>query len=234
MYTVLCMKSIISLLENKQLVWKASHKPLHSPEYTQTGFCEVDKALGGGWPQTGVVGLQSILGVGELRLFLPALKQRCQQNNRLLVLISPPWLINADMLCEHGFDLHNIVILQPETQDSKLWSAEQCLKSGCCEAVLLWRVNLQVHQVKRLQLASQQGNALNVIFSHKAMYQSLPLSLSLVVSPVSQGIKMKVNKRRGGWPLAPFDVNMHQRWPQLTKRKAPDNLLHFPSHKVSL
>jgi cell division inhibitor SulA len=228
------MKNIISLLQNKRLVWKASHQPSCSFQYTQTGFGEVDEALDGGWPQAGVVSLKSILGVGELRLFLPALKQRCQQSNRLLVIISPPCSINAEMLCEHGFDLQNIILLQPESRDSQLWSAEQCLKSGCCEAVLIWQANLQVHQVKRLQLAAQQGDALNVVFSHKRVYQSLPFSLSIEVFPTAQGIEVKVNKRRGGWPLAPFKVSMHKRWPQLTKPKNPDNLLHFPQHKASL
>jgi cell division inhibitor SulA len=226
------MSDIITSLQNKRLVWQASHNPSHSSEYIKTGFIELDQALEGGWPQVGVVALQSLLGVGELRLFLPGLKQRCQQSERLLVLIAPPCSVNAEMFCDYGFDLHNILIIKAEDYCARLWSAEQCLKSGCCAAVLIWQASLQVHQVKRLQLAAQQGGALAVFFSRKQVYQGLPLSLSLDLLPISQGLEIKINKRRGGWPLPPFKVNMRQQWPKLTKRDEFDNLLHFPLHEV--
>jgi hypothetical protein len=227
------MNNIISLLQNKRLVWKANRTSLRSTKYIQTGFSEIDKALDGGWPQVGVIALQSLLGVGELRLFMPGLKRQGQQNNRLIVFISPPWPMNAEMLYEQGFNLQNIMIIQSEDHNSQLWGAEQCLRSGCCDAVLIWQRKLQVHQVKRLQLAAQQGGALNIVFSDKHVYQGLPFSLSLEASPIPQGIKVKINKRIGAWPLDSFEVSMQKHWPQLTKQDKSDYVLTPPLRNVN-
>lgn len=221
MYTVLCMNAILSSLQNKQLVWRAGQTGPkacalgNANTLVQTGYQEMDQALNGGWPPVGVVEIQSALGVGELRLALPGFVS--QQKNRLLMFIAPPWLINAEMLHAQGFNLQNVVIVNSNNGQAALWSAEQCLKSGCCAAVFMWHKQLQMHQVKRLQLASEQGHSALFIFNTHRLSQGLPLTLSLSVLAHADGLEVKINKRKGGWPTEPFIVNMRPVWPKLVQ-----------------
>ena len=229
------MKSTISYLQKKQLIWPAKQQAgaINQP-HTPTGFAELDQALAGGWPQTGVIALQYIPGIGECRLLMPALRQLSQPDNRLLVFIAPPWPLNAEMLCEQALDLTNVLMLAPPDKHAGLWSAEQCLKSGCCAAVLLWSDNLQLHQVKRLQMAAQQGGALQILLTQSANLQGLPLSLALGLTPVSQGLEVRINKRRGGWPTEAFTVDFTHKWAKLTMRKKINNLRNFTQQEASL
>ena len=66
--------------------------------------------------------IQSPAGIGELRLLLPYLKQR--QDRGLLVFIVPPIPLNSEMLAEFGLTLENILIIQANTAQERLWSAE--------------------------------------------------------------------------------------------------------------
>lgn len=226
------MSAIITSLEKKRLIWRAGLASLPAGETIRTGYVEMDNAFAGGWPKTGVIGIQSVSGIGELRLVLPGLIQQRRYSERLLVFISPPWLVNAEMLFEQGFDLSKVVVLKPNDINAALWCAEQCLKSGCCAAVLLWIEQLQMHQVKRLGMAAEHGNALNFIFSSQCIFQGMALSLSLTLEADEQGIQVKVNKRKGGWPIARFPVDMRFHWPKLTHQNKPENLFQFPQRQV--
>lgn len=227
------MNSILEHLKNKRLIWQANqqHEPLLRDS---TGFIELDSALQGGFPQQGVVDISTPIGIGELRLILPAIQARQVSTKRLLVCIAAPMQINGEMLLESGLALDQVLIVQPDSAEHALWSAEQCLKSGCCHSVLLWHPALEVHQVKRLQLAAEQGDALQFIFRQQhTVSLSLPVSLAMKLSAQSQGVNVHITKRKGGWPAQPIDVNMSQQWPQLTLRPRAPNVIAFPHSKVS-
>lgn len=221
------MNRILESLKNKRLVWQGNHTLV--PEMAgQTGYPEFDEQLHGGLPEQGIIDLQSATGIGELRLFYPYLQQRHQQEQRLLIYIAPPFVVNAETLAELELPLSRIVIVRPDTEQQALWAAEQCLKSGCCHSVLLWQKQLQVHQVKRLQLAAEAGDALHFLLRPDTQHnQSLPVTLSMQFKPRPRGLKIVINKRKGGWAGQPFEVNMAQRWPELTL-PAKDNVLPFP------
>lgn len=214
-------------LKNKRLIWQASQTS--GPGNTcHTGFDELDQHLQGGFPEQGVVDINSPIGIGELRLLLPSFLLRQQQADKLLVFIAPPALLSSQMLFEFGFKLEQILIIQTTTTEHGLWAAEQCLKSGCCDGILLWQQALEIHQVKRLQLAAEKGAALGMVFrSVEKSCFSLPVPLALTLSADSQGIKVRITKRKGGARTEAFTVGMHQRWPALTLAAAVDNVLPF-------
>jgi hypothetical protein len=123
----------------------------------------------------------------------------------------------------------------PKTENEALWAAEQCLKSGCCGSVILWHPSLEVHQARRLQVASETGECLNFLFKTEQKHQmSLPISLSMQLSPDTNGIKVDIHKRKGGWLKSSFSINMLSRWSQLkqdNKEKEENNIRPFPPLK---
>jgi len=212
------MNTLLSTLHKKRLVWSANQAPLSQPSSISTGFSNLDNVLSGGWPENGVVALNSLPGIGELRLLLPYLKSRNQHDKRLVVVINPPSLLNAEFLHEQEIDLNDILIVHTEEHQTQLWCAEQCLKSGCCASVLMWPGQLQHHQVKRFQLAAQQGHALLFTFHCQQQAASgLPFSLVLSLSPAPEGIVVDMTKRIGSWPAPPFTLSFQSRWPKLTQ-----------------
>jgi cell division inhibitor SulA len=227
------MNSILDELKNKKMVWHATHNKPFSGAST-SGFNELDAQLEGGFPKKGVVDIHSPVGIGELRLLMPYLHLRQNKDPRLLVFIAPPMQLNPEMLAEYGLTLSQILIIQPQEAKKALWAAEQCLKSGCCYGVLVWHQTLQIHHIKRLQLAAEQGDALNVIFRRQQELSfSLPVSLGIKLDAHPQGLNVQITKRKGGWPQSPFPLDMRQHWPELTISPAADNILRFPIAKVS-
>ncbi len=224
------MNEIIELLQRKSLVWHAKEKKQIN-DATPSGYIELDNKLQGGVPNVGVVEVSSAIGIGELRLMLPSIKQQAQ--NRITVFIYPPGFINAEHMHDQGFDLENILIISPSSTKEALWAAEQCLKSGACGAVLLWNQPLEVHQVRRFQVAAEKGNCLQLLLkSMQTNALSLPVSLSMQLSPHPHGLEVSIPKRRGGWPLAEFVVDMSFCWPSLTLDKPSNNILLFPTAKA--
>ena len=69
------MNSTLEYLKNKQLIWHATQAK-ETTGLDSSGFVELDEQLGGGLPEQGLVDIQSPVGIGELRLLLPYLKQR--------------------------------------------------------------------------------------------------------------------------------------------------------------
>lgn len=220
------MQNLIELLQRKQWIWQGSEHQ-QTQRIRASGFAEWDNALQG-FPASGVIEIQSLTGIGELRLFMPTLKQCSQQ--RLIVFINPPGLPNAHSLQKEGIAPGNLLIIR-QTEHA-LWAAEQCLKSGCCACVCLWHPQLEVHQARRLQVAAEQGEAINLYFNHDHHVEcSLPVPLSIQLSPDEQGLKVKVNKRRGGWNPKDFNVGFESYWPMLVTDKPEGQILTFPRQK---
>ena len=212
------MKPTIDELKNKRLLWQASQVSA-AQNTLPSGFEALDAHLQGGLPEQGVVDVSTAIGIGELRLLLPSFVLRQQSSEKLLVFIAPPVRLNGPMLLQLGFDLTRILIIEPKNAKDALWSAEQCLKSGCCEGVFLWHQSLEIHQAKRLQFAAETGGALNIIIRQKTHeHFSLPVSLAIDLAAAPEGIDVTITKRKGGSHSEPFVVNMVKAWPALTRR----------------
>ncbi|GAM77775.1 recA/radA recombinase [Vibrio ishigakensis] len=217
------MQNIIDLLKRKQLIWQGSQQSSEQ-SYQPSYFPEWDQQLQG-FPKTGVVEVQSPTGIGELRLLTPMLQATTQE--RLVVLINPPAMPSAHYFQSQGIDSSKVLIL--EHDQHALWAAEQSLKSGCCACVCLWHSQLEVHQARRLQVAAEQGQALNIHFNlDEHNHASLPIPLSVTLLPSENGLKIQVNKRRGGWHPNQFQVDFQQYWPELCTQKPEHQVIPFP------
>lgn len=226
------MHELIQNLHSKQLIWKGNRVEVPR-EFHCTGFSELDHRLGGGFPTSGVIDIQSPQGIGELRLLMPFVQK--QASERLFVLINPPGYLCAEYLYAQGISPSQVLLLYPDSPQHALWAAEQCLKSGACCGVCLWHSGIEIHQAKRLQVASEVGHSLQFLFkpapaNNDTQVFSLPVSLSLTLSPHEMGLSVAITKRKGGFVRDQFVINMHDRWPELTTSEKPSTstVVAFP------
>lgn len=211
------MSNVIDLLQQQHLIWPGSQQQ-NCTETISSGYPDLDELLGGGFPVRGVTELCTPTAIGELRLLTPCLQSA--GNKRLTAFINPPGYLSSNYLLTHGLDPNNILLIRSDQDTQALWAAEQCLNSGCCSTVLLWHPSLEIHQVKRLQLACETGNALHFYFpTRKTHSLTLPVSLSLTLSPVTTGLHISITKRKGGWTQNGFILDMTRQWPVLTQRE---------------
>jgi protein ImuA len=208
------MSALLEQLTRRQLLWHGNSQQA-AYQAVASGYAELDKQLGGGFPATGLIDIQTEQGIGELRLLLPYLQQQQHSTKRLIVLISPPAQPCADMFAGAGIDLAQLLIISAKAAKDVLWAAEQCLNSGSVAAIVLWQVPVRLAQARRLQLAAEQGQA-SLVLMRRPSALSLPVQLSLQLTPHPQGLLLRVHKRKGGWPGAGFLVDMHSRWPALS------------------
>ncbi|MEP0177036.1 MAG: translesion DNA synthesis-associated protein ImuA [Paraglaciecola sp.] len=223
------MHPTINYLKNKNLLWQANHTDHNKKNELHTGYQELDYALQGGFPEHGVIDVRSPLGIGELRLLLPSILLRQQQDiAELTTLIAPPMDVNAEMLAEFGLSLERVILIKPSSEQDTLWSAEQSLKSGCCHSVVIWHSYLSVAQTRRLQLAAEKGNCLLFIIRQPNQeHISLPVSLGLHLSPDKAGINAQITKRKGAFSKKSFTINMHHYWPEICQLQH-SNVITFP------
>lgn len=208
---------LLQALTSRHLIWRGGAGL--EQKTRPTGLPQLDRKLGGGLPAQGVIDVRSLRGIGELRLFLPSLSE-AQNSGRLCVFIAPPWQLYAEGLAAAGLNLAQVLLVRPGTDAESLWAAEQSLKSGACGAVILWQDTMTLHQARRLQLAAQQGQA-QLVLLRSSQAPTLPASLCLQLTAHSRGLMVNVLKRRGGWPLSEFLLDLHSHWPELTLRPEP-------------
>lgn len=214
------MHELIKNLQDRQLIWKGL-QPSTQGQTHSTGYPELDNQLNGGFPMHGVIEVESPSGLGEIRLLTPYLTQ--QNAQRLAVFINPPGYVCGEYFDAQGLSLNNILVITPKSDIEALWAAEQCLKSGACHSVLLWGTELEIHQTKRLQAASETGRCLQFHFKDSKHNQlSLPVSLSMKLSPHHLGLKVEVIKRKGCWSYGSLVINMQQHWPLLTEQASAE------------
>jgi hypothetical protein len=161
-------------------IWRRSASAQQHVRALATGLPELDALLpGGGWP---CGALSEILfeydGLGELTLLMPALAELTRRQQRV-VFVAPPYVPYAPALAGHGLDLRYVVQIESNANEGA-WSAEQCLRSGSCGAVLGWLQQADYTQLRRLQLAAESGDALAFLFrpAHAAAKAS-PAALRL-------------------------------------------------------
>ncbi len=181
------------------LVWRAREgHPGASDRIEPSGWPVLDECTGGGWPKGALSELLSRRHLG-LSLLLPLLA-RLSRETRWLGWVAPPHLPFAPGLAQAGVALEQLVLVREVDTQERLWAAEQLLKSGRCSAVLLWPQALQDVQIRRLQLAAEQGDCMGVLFRPlRAAPQASPAALRLRLLPSPLGLDVEVLKRRNGW-----------------------------------
>ncbi len=179
-------------------IWRRGNAPRIAGDSQPTGFASLDARLpGAGWPRGA---LSEILiehdGIGECRLVLPALAALTQARQRV-VFVAPPYIPYPPALVAAGIDLAQIVHIEAGAADTH-WTAEQCLRAGCCGAVLSWMPQADYRELRRLQLAAETGAALAFVFRPlSAARETSPAALRLKVSISECGPRIDVLKCRG-------------------------------------
>lgn len=189
-------RSLLDLLQHPG-IWRG--RSLARSDTLSTGFRTLDDALpGGGWPRVGLVEiLTPRFGLGELRLFVPALARLSRGTPaRWLAWIAPPYEPYAPALEAAGFALERQLVVRAE---SALWAMEQALASATCDAVLCWPHRAPPRNVRRLQLATEKGRSLGILFRELARArEASPVGLRLRFTPRLQGARLDFLKSRGG------------------------------------
>ncbi len=182
-----------------------------------TGYEALNQYLpDGGWPADGITEvLYPRLGMGELSLLLPCLRQLSQQE-RWLVWVMPPWQPNAAALAAAGIDIQALLLVQVKQQSAQnreiLWTLEESLKSGAVSAVLGWPQQMTPPQARRLQMCASQYQVPCFLFKHQLNYkppQATPCSLRLQLTPQNTDtLEVNILKQRQGWPPPPFALTV--------------------------
>lgn len=178
-------------------IWRGRSSAQHST--IASGFAALDAALpGGGWPRAGLVEiLTPQFGVGELRLLVPALALLTQRPPpRWVAWIAPPFEPYAPALAAQGLALDRQLVVRTETA---LWAMEQALGCGACDVTLAWTRRAASRSLRRLQLATERGRTLGVLFrALRSAREASPAMLRLAVEPLHEGVRVTLLKSRGG------------------------------------
>ena len=197
------MPSLAAGLDSHPGIWRGSELARAACPGVASGFAALDAELpGGSWP---CGALSEILpqheGIGELRILGPALARLAAQG-KFIAWIAPPHLPYAPALAAAGIALERIVIVKTTRDGDSLWAAEQALRSAACGGVLAWPRDIGYTQLRRLQLAAENGRCLAVLFRPaQAARAPTPAVLRIALATSAGGLALSILKRRGA-PLS--------------------------------
>jgi hypothetical protein len=136
------------------------------------------------------------------------------------VLIAPPYIPYAPALLRAGLPLAQLAWIEASSERA-LWTAEQCLRAGCLGAVLVWSTGGDERQLRRLQVAAEDGGSFGFLFRPaRQALNSSPAALRLLVEAnnsvadrnetcVTATLRLRVLKCRGAQP--PTAALLHAR-----------------------
>jgi len=197
------MPSLAAGLEQHPGIWRGAELARSACPGIASGFAALDAELpGGGWPRGALTEiLPQHEGIGELRILGPALAQLAAQG-KFIAWIAPPHLPYAPALAAAGIALERIVIVKTTRDGDSLWAAEQALGSAACGGVLAWPHDIRFPQLRRLQLAAEDGRCLAVLFRPtQTAREPSPAVLRIALATAAGGLALSILKRRGA-PLS--------------------------------
>ena len=197
------MPSLAAGLDRHPGIWRGSELARTDCPGIASGFAPLDAELpGGGWPRGALTEiLPQHEGIGELRVLGPALAQLAAQG-KCIAWIAPPYLPYAPALAAAGIDLARVLIVKTSKDGDSLWAAEQALRSAACGGVLAWPHDISYTQLRRLQLAAEDGRCLAVLFRPaQAAHEPTPAVLRIALATSAGGLALSILKRRGA-PLS--------------------------------
>ena len=118
-------------------------------------------------------------GLGEIGLLLPMLA--ALDPSLPIVFVSPPYLPYAPALAAAGLAPERVMEVRTPPERA-LWAAEQCLRAGCCGAVLAWHDGGDDRALRRLQVAAETGRSIGLLFRPlKHLANASPAALRLAL-----------------------------------------------------
>lgn len=191
-------------------IWRARNTAAAgTPQGWPSGYRKLDRRLpGGGWPRHALTEiLAGHHGIGELRLFMPALAHLSSMADEAggdagqggwIAWIAPPFQPYPPALTEWSIDLSRQFVVYPKSSTDILWAAEQALASGNCAAVLLWP-DSGTNFSRRLQLAAEKGRSWAIAFRPlEARSEISAAALRLELAQGERGTDVRILKSRGG------------------------------------
>ncbi|GAB3356696.1 hypothetical protein GCM10027430_25830 [Lysobacter tyrosinilyticus] len=209
-------------LISQRRIWRGQSAATAPALEQPTGWPSLDALLPTrGWPAAALSELLlSADGVGELQLLWPTLSRLSQPKDGVIALIAPPYHPYPPAWQAAGVRLGALQVIRTKTPRDALWAAEQCLRSGACDAVLCWPLQADDRALRRLQVAAETGQALGFAFRPmKAALNPSPAALRIAVDASPR--QLRVLKCRGGNPpvrAIPFPTQGH-----------PESLLPLPA-----
>lgn len=166
-----------------------------------TGWPALDARLpGGGYPLAAVTEfLLEHGGRGELSLLLPALAPKLAADpDSRLVLLDPPYRLNAPALDAAGIDRARAPVICCRDTNERVWSIEQLAAAGGFVAFVLWDDALDTAAFHRLQLAGERaGCPIFVYRAIRSLRQRSPAALRLALTACGGQQQIEVVKCRG-------------------------------------
>ncbi|MDM0112763.1 translesion DNA synthesis-associated protein ImuA [Variovorax sp. J22R133] len=203
-----------SLVPAGQPIWRGDELGAADAAVISTGHAALDAQLpGGGWPVGALTEvLQSSPQAHAWQLVLPALAQAVRQKSGPVALIGSPYEPFAPALAAGGLPSEALLWIRSEAPAARLWACEQALRCAEVAAVLAWLPRARVGELRRLQLAAAQHEALLFVFRPESVALSAsPARLRLQVADAAmaaeagaagqQQMDIHILKRRGP-PLA--------------------------------
>src|SRR5262245_13789109 len=197
--------SLDSLLSASPALWRARGATRAAEGCIPSEFALLDERLpGGGWPQPGLIEvLHACSGIGELSLFVPALRRLITSESgpvaRSIAWLNPPHVPYAPAFAERGIDPARLLVSRALTPTQTLWATEQALRSGACLAVLAWIGAASLHSLRRLKLAAHAGGCLGVLFRPLPQRaQPSPATLRLALWADDARLAVELVKMPGG------------------------------------
>lgn len=184
-----------NILNNSHLVWRGeSHAG--SGRGVPTGHAALDAVLPeAGWPPGSLIEvIAPQWGIGELRLFVPAMATATQAGKQL-VWIAPPHIPYPPALVRSGISLSHLLVLHPPRNKEIPWAMETVLRQRRCAMVLAWPGLLVPKMVRRLQLAAEAGESLGVLFQSQCRDSSFAAT-RLLLEPNTTGLQVTILKSR--------------------------------------
>lgn len=225
------MPSLAAGLDQHSGIWRGSELARSVCPGIASGFAALDAELpGGGWPCGALTELlPQHEGIGELRILGPALAQLAAQG-KFIAWIAPPYLPYAPALAAAGIALERVLIVKTTKDGDSLWAAEQALRSAACGGVLAWPRDIRYTQLRRLQLAAEDGRCLAVLFRPtQAAREPSPAVLRIALATAAGGLALSILKRRGA-PLSRPILLPALSAPQAAANSSPP--LRFDAHAV--
>ncbi len=168
-----------------------------------TGFPALDQCLGGGWPVGVLTELRAgRMGIGEMRLLLPALAALSREGR--LIWVAPPYGPYAPALVAHDIVLDHVIVVRPKTHKEALWAVSQGLLSPAVGAVVSWFGDIHEREFRALQRHAAQGGHWGFCFLPRDLAPK-PSRLRLVLESAPEGVRITL-ARKAGRPVAPLVV----------------------------
>lgn len=190
-------------------VWRGRDLAHGAQPGIASGYTALDAELpGGGWPAGALTEvLNGQTGIGELRLFFPALSTLTRAGSPVF-LLAPPWLPHAPAFVGGGIATSRLIIVHPGRPADTLWACEQILKGLSDGALLAWPCHLTAQDARRLQLAVEGKPVLAVLMRpDNAARETTPAALRIALAAAPQArLSLRILKRRGGVLARPIVV----------------------------